>query len=97
MIGFAPAARRPGECFRSFWSLGTGWGSVEITDDSCTFRVLYGSLKVNTLQFPLEPASVRLGGRELRFTRSESGIELAEPVELTPAAELACFRQCVTP
>ena len=52
---------------------------------------------MNTLQFPLEPASVRLGGRELRFTRSESGIELAEPVELTPAAELACFRQCVTP
>lgn len=97
MIGFAPAARRPGECFRSFWSLGTGWGSVEITDDSCTLRVLYGSLKVNTLQFPLEPASVRLGGRELRFTRCESGIELAEPAELTPAAELACFRQCATP
>lgn len=97
MIGFAPAARRPGECFRSFWSLGTGWGSVEITDDSCTLRVLYGSLKVNTLQFPLEPASVRLGGRELRFTRCESGIELAEPAELTPAVELTCFRQCATP
>ena len=59
--------------------------------------MLYGSLKVNTLHLPLEPASVRLGGRELRFTRCEGGIELAEPAELTPAAELACLRQCATP
>lgn len=49
-IGFDPLIKeRP---FRSLWSLGGGWGSIDAGEDSFALEVLGGSLKLSTIELP---------------------------------------------
>ncbi len=50
-IGFNP---KVGGDFSCFWSLDSGWGKVEISDNAILINVLYGQLELNTLMLPKE-------------------------------------------
>lgn len=48
-LGFKPYC---GGDFRSFWSSGTAWGTVDIRGGKVSLEVLGGKLKLNTFAFP---------------------------------------------
>lgn len=86
LIGFRPV-QAIDERFRCFWSLDSGWGEVEITPEQAELRLLMGSLKLQTLELPLQPGqtvrSIRLGDRELAFGQQADVLHLAESVTAT--------------
>jgi hypothetical protein len=47
-IGFDPKIRQ-GDCFRSLWSTGTGWGEIRIEDGMAVIDVVGGSLSIGTV------------------------------------------------
>ena len=91
MIGFDPVAMRNGS-FRCFWSLGSGWGVLEMRPGSVTARVLYGSLTVSVLELPFlgrrTVTRVTVGRRQVGFAVRDGRIELSRPVRVTPQAPL---------
>jgi len=71
-IGFQPVHAVAGR-FKSFWSLGTAWGEVDIRPDGATLHVRYGELTIKTLAFSLSKGggtvSVTLQGRRVPHKR----------------------------
>jgi hypothetical protein len=65
VIGFAPAVAQ--KQFASFWSCGSGWGTVSIRerkrDHVVDLTPLYGALRLTALQLPGK--RIRPGGAEL--------------------------------
>ncbi|MCL4859466.1 MAG: hypothetical protein KJZ93_08665 [Caldilineaceae bacterium] len=79
-IGFHPVRMDDGR-FRSFWSLDSGWGEVEITGDAVEIRLLGGHLAVQTLRFPAvaggKVQTVTVAGAPQAFTQAGAEIRLA--------------------
>ena len=79
LIGFAPVV--PGD-FRCFWSLDTGFGTVELSEGEAVLRILYGSLPVRRLRLPVRAAAVEAAGRPIGFTRQDQDLLLEQAVTL---------------
>ncbi|MFB3879610.1 MAG: GH116 family glycosyl-hydrolase [Armatimonadota bacterium] len=86
--GFTKPApnRRSQSQFRCFWSLGSGWGMLEVRRDSVTVRVLGGSLKLRSLELPLlrgrRVRQVRVGRRNLSFEQLRDGVAMNSPAAI---------------
>lgn len=52
MIGFNPVNYSKNEKYTFFWSLDSGWGSVEIDDNETRLNVAYGNLKLSRMELP---------------------------------------------
>jgi uncharacterized protein (DUF608 family) len=50
-IGFNPPGQLKGP-LNFFWSLGTGWGTVEIGENHMSLHLLYGELRLNKITIP---------------------------------------------
>jgi len=90
-IGFAPLRTQDGR-FRSFWSLDSGWGEVEVTDTACALHVLYGDLTLRTLRVPDgdRVRTVQLAGASLPFTVVEGNVTLVAPAHIKAGQALLC-------
>jgi non-lysosomal glucosylceramidase len=85
-IGFDPIRYVDGH-FTCFWSLDTGWGTVELTDNSLKLNVLYGSLELGQFIVPSHMdtgaiVSVSINGRDIEFSIVDSVIEFKESVTI---------------
>lgn len=82
-IGFHP--RQAGD-FRSFWSLGSGWGEVAITRATVDLRVLGGELTLQTFDLPSVAAqsvqAISLGDQPVAFEQAGGTLRFAAPVTL---------------
>ncbi len=78
-IGFDPL--ESGD-FRSFWSLGSGWGEVEITGGAVDLRVLGGELTLQTFDLPTGATvqAVTLGDQPVAFEQAGGTLRFADPV-----------------
>jgi len=70
--------------FRCFWSLGTGWGTVEIKPDRVMIRVQYGKLAVNTLKLPSLKGralkTISINGDEVEFEVQNGQVKFTETI-----------------
>ena len=68
IIGVDPKVNR--DDFRCFWSLGTGWGTVSVTENRTEFVLNSGKLTLSALQLPYirKPGKLLLDGKETAFT-----------------------------
>jgi uncharacterized protein (DUF608 family) len=81
MIGFHPVRLSEGR-FQTFWSLGSGWGTFEMSDTCATLRLLGGGLGLLSFALPLERLrrvrSVSIGGLSIGFQVGGSVIQFNE-------------------
>jgi hypothetical protein len=91
-IGFRPA-QMPGGRFKCFWSVGTGWGDVELQKKGASLRVLQGTLTLKSLAMNFGKAaadvSVSLGRRRVASRQEAGVIHFIQPVTLVAGAVLA--------
>ncbi|MCP4760417.1 MAG: hypothetical protein GY870_01465 [archaeon] len=69
MIGFHPVVEA--DEFICFWSLGTGWGTIDMNSEQIKLIVLYGELKLKKIRLSLgesPPNSIGVGKREIKFS-----------------------------
>ena len=90
-IGFNPPLMENGK-FRCFWSLGTGWGIVEIKPDRVMIRVRYGKLALNTLKLPSlkgkAPRTISIDGDEVEFEVQNGEVKFTETILVKEDQEL---------
>ena len=77
-IGFAPVQQDG--FFRCFFSVDAGWGTVEITPEQTTLRVLYGTLTLQQVSLPADVTAVQLDGAAVPLTSGTGGATFAAPV-----------------
>jgi hypothetical protein len=91
LIGFSPVRTREGR-FRCFWSLDSGWGEFALQPGRMELRVLYGSLRVRTLELPLAEGemvrAVLLGSKEVPFAQDGNQVHLQPAVRIEHAQSL---------
>ncbi len=68
---FSPRVRK--DDFRTFWSAGSGWGSMSLDDSRMTLDVHYGQLRLRTLGLGNTAASrsiegISVGGKKVGYT-----------------------------
>ncbi|MBB6732392.1 hypothetical protein H7C18_15840 [Cohnella sp. CBP 2801] len=84
VIGFHPVVNR--DSFRSFWSLGRGWGQFDHADGVLGFSVAYGEIMVSEFRSDLPaacgPARVEVNGQPVEWEQANGGIAFAEPLQL---------------
>ena len=85
MIGFAP--KLSGR-FRSFWSLGTVWGTYDETETGAEVRILRGGMELQSLELGFEAAECFLGERKIAFRRSGTTLFPDLPVSLKEGDEI---------
>jgi non-lysosomal glucosylceramidase len=80
LVGFNPVRMNEGH-FRSFWSLDSGWGEVEITPTAVEVRVLGGRLDLQRLRLPFlagkTVGAVTLADQPITATKTDGVIHLA--------------------
>lgn len=78
IIGFNPKVNK--DNFRCIWSLGSGWGGVEIKNDSTVIKINSGSLKIKELHLPYLKSAERLivDGAEIPFSLKDGKLTFAE-------------------
>ena len=95
VIGFDPV-RTEGGRFRCFWSVGEGWGTVEIEPGQVALSVLHGRLDLQEIRLPFltmkEIAHVSLGGAELTWHWDEDRIVFESPVTIDDVSSLLVER-----
>ncbi|MBQ4451026.1 MAG: hypothetical protein II912_01470 [Clostridia bacterium] len=76
-IGFDPVT--PGD-FNCIWSLGTGWGTYEKTEDRSAVLLSEGTLKLKKLSLPYlkKPKKLLLDGKETPFAFENGSLLFAE-------------------
>ena len=76
-IGFDPVT--PGD-FSCIWSLGTGWGTYEKTEDRSAVLLSEGTLKLKKLSLPYlkKPKKLLLDGKETPFAFENGSLLFAE-------------------
>lgn len=77
-LGFSPIMNR--DNFEAFYSSGTSWGTVKITDKKVELTVLGGELKLNTFSCPTEARQVVADGRKIDSTLKGELYTLGETV-----------------
>lgn len=95
-MSFAPRINR--QDFSSFWSCGTGWGGVVLTDEVISLKVEFGSLSLAELGLPghypkAALGRIRFGERtlEVDVSEDENGWRLRFPelMQLRPGDEIS--------
>jgi hypothetical protein len=76
-IGFHPRVRA-GDAFRSFWSSGTAYGTIELKQGQVTLTILGGGLDLSSLGLPMRGSakSASLNGRQATFDGGDGEIRL---------------------
>lgn len=78
-VGFQPAQPDNGE-FSCFWSLDSGWGQFQSTQNCSSLSVLYGELRIQHINLPslaeTPVARVTLDGESVPFTNRNGAITL---------------------
>jgi len=91
-IEFNPPRITDGK-FKCFWSLGTGWGTFEIEQNSVTIHVQYGMLKVKALSLPFlggrKIKEILVGENRIEFERCGGEIRFSKPILLDREQKLA--------
>ncbi|SFA74031.1 Uncharacterized protein, contains GBA2_N and DUF608 domains [Cohnella sp. OV330] len=91
LIGFHPVRSEDGR-FRTFWSLGSGWGTFELTENHAELKLLGGQLALRTLRLPQHAlrkiGAVRLGERATDCAVGEDAIRFAAPCTVKPGLPL---------
>ncbi|MBE7044252.1 MAG: hypothetical protein E7397_01885 [Ruminococcaceae bacterium] len=66
-VGFSPKVNR--DMFSCFWSLGTGWGTVEYTKEKVVIHIEEGSLLLGCIRLPgrSKPEKLLVDGTEVSF------------------------------
>lgn len=80
-IGFTP--KNNSDRFCSFWSIGSGWGTVNISSNTVKIEVLYGNLTINKLKLGFldeRPARVTLNKMNLDFVRDNCNLKFLNDV-----------------
>lgn len=79
-IGFAPIINC--DSFRSIWSLGKAWGTVEITPDSAKLEILGGTLEISSLSLPCvnNKTVVYVDGKKASVTTTDKKIIFADKI-----------------
>lgn len=74
LLSFAPVQKT--DNFRCFWSLDSGFGTVEITKDTASLHVLYGNLSLSQTGFGKKkpPVRILLDNQRIPFTAKNSCI-----------------------
>ncbi len=74
LLSFAPVQKT--DDFRCFWSLDSGFGTVEITKDTASLHVLYGKLSLSQTGFGKKkpPVRILLDNQRIPFTAKNSCI-----------------------
>jgi uncharacterized protein (DUF608 family) len=84
-VGFKPVQLAK-DHFRTFWSLGTGWGDFALFPGAAQVRLLVGHLDVQTIDLPLREgdavSGVTLAGRTVAFEQVGGSVRLAEKVRI---------------
>jgi uncharacterized protein (DUF608 family) len=81
MIRFDPKINE--DNFSTFWSCGTAWGNYEQSRTSASVEVEYGSLKLNSMQLPIESIGhVYLNGNQQKIQKEDQMIIFEESVLL---------------
>ena len=74
-IGVCP--RLPGD-LRAFFSCGTAWGTLEVTDGAITLTLSGGTLTLSAFACPGTVTGVEADGVPLAFAAAEDGVSFAE-------------------
>jgi hypothetical protein len=94
-IGFDPVRMENGR-FRCFWSLGEGWGVVEIAPTRIALRVLHGRLDLAGMRLHFltarNVARVSSGGVALAWRWEDETVVLGSPVSLDDGSALLIDR-----
>lgn len=79
-LGFAPIINH--DSFRSVWSLGSAWGTIEITAAFAKLEILGGTLKISSLSLPcVTPKSVvSVDGKAVPATATNGMISFGEKI-----------------
>jgi len=83
-IGFAPIWDK--KYFHAFWSLDSGFGTVEYTEDAVVLRVLYGEVELSKLgieNIDISPKTVLLNNTQLDFILSEKSLIFDAPIKIS--------------
>ena len=84
-IGFNPVQVQDGQ-FRCFWSLDSGWGEFEMTDDGCELRVLYGELTLQSLRLPFltekQVSAITLGDDSVSFGAADGELNFDNKINI---------------
>ncbi|MFD2332699.1 GH116 family glycosyl-hydrolase [Cohnella sp. GCM10020058] len=82
MIGFHPVRREDG-AFRTFWSLGSGWGTFGLLENQAELSILGGQLALRALKLPQETlrrvVGVRIGAAETAYSLDDGALRVAVP------------------
>jgi uncharacterized protein (DUF608 family) len=97
-LGFQPV-QKPGGRFKCFWSVGSGWGEVDLQADRASLRVLQGALTLRSLGLKFQKAGgaidITLGRRRIPARVERGVVYFDSPVTLAEGAELRVTRRAV--
>ncbi len=82
MLGFNPVVRE--ESFSCLWSVGSGWGTVEITDTHTRIELLGGTLTLKELRLPYigeKTVTVTADGKPVKAAYEKGVIEMSSFAE----------------
>lgn len=86
-IGFHPLHN---EEYKFFWSLDSGFGTIEKKNDQITLHVLYGTLELNCLEIDTEGiANVTLNDYVLAFSTNENVIYFNNTIQINTDGKLS--------
>ena len=72
-IGFDPV-RSQTDNFRCFWSLDSGWGYFEMTDNQAQLKIVYGTLRISKVKLPFKVGSIMKEKRKIKFSQKDKEV-----------------------
>ncbi len=91
-LGFAPILNKDGR-FRCFWSIGTGYGTIDIRDNKTIIEVNDGYVKLKSLELKYlsktPPQKVKIGKKGLSFENRRGLLKFGQSVELSGGKKLS--------
>lgn len=91
IMGFRPVIKSKEEDFSSFWSMGSGWGTVRYRKDgSIWLEVIRGSLELKRFVYGngTEVAAVYADGKEVSFMHEKEAVGFPETIRIQKSLEL---------
>lgn len=94
IIGFNPVGHETTDIknYQFFWSLDSGWGTVKVRDGRVVLKVLYGSLRIQTIDLPFlngaKVVTVKLGEDYQLFSFKNGTINLKKELLIEVNCEL---------
>ena len=91
IMGFRPVIKSKEEDFSSFWSMGSGWGTVRYRKDgSIWLEVIRGSLELKRFVYGngTEVAAVYADGKEVPFMHEKEAVGFRDKIRIQKSLEL---------